>query len=238
MDPRQSPDMHRTPFVLLALFAAAAAASATEHDENDIEMAERLVACATCHGEAGRSDSETYFPSIAGKPAGYLYAQLEHYRAGRRRHVIMEGLLANLSADYLREIAAYYARQEPQWTLPSLPGADARLERGRRLVEQGDPELGVPSCRECHGDRLTGIAPSIPGLVGLRPEYLSGQLGAWRTGARRAAEPDCMAEIAQRLTPADLGAVTAYIASRPLPEDHRPTEGPPSSLPLDCGVVR
>src|SRR5690606_38509423 len=104
----QEPEMHRTPFVLLVLWAAATAASANELSENDIEMAERLVACASCHGDAGRSDSETYFPSIAGKPAGYLYAQLEHYRAGRRRHTIMEGMLANLSADYLHEIANYY----------------------------------------------------------------------------------------------------------------------------------
>jgi len=230
--------MHRTPLlVLLALCAAALTVSASEQSQDDLEMAERLVACASCHGEAGRSNSETYFPSIAGKPAGYLYAQLEHYRAGRRRHQIMEGLLANLSDEYLREIAEYYARQQPKWTPPSLPEADARLERGRKLVDDGDPELGVPSCRACHGERLTGIAPTIPGLLGLRPEYLSGQLGAWRTGARRAASPDCMAEIAQRLSPADLGAATAYIASLPLPEDHHPAEGPPTSLPLECGVV-
>lgn len=231
--------MHRTPLLVLLALCAAAATASTEQSDNDPEMAERLVACASCHGEAGRSNSETYFPSIAGKPAGYLYAQLEHYRAGRRRHTIMEGMLANLSSDYLHEIAEYYARQEPHWSAGSLPQAsEARLARGRQLVEHGDPELGVPSCSACHGDRLTGIAPSIPGLVGLRAEYLSAQLGAWKTGARRAAEPDCMAEIAERLTPADFGAVTAYIASRPLPEDHRPSEGPPSSLPLDCGVVR
>ncbi|MFS8607677.1 MAG: cytochrome c [Gammaproteobacteria bacterium] len=131
--------MHRTPLLVLLALCAAAATASTEQSDNDPEMAERLVACASCHGEAGRSNSETYFPSIAGKPAGYLYAQLEHYRSGRRRHQIMEGLLANLSDEYLREIADYYARQEPKWTPPSLPEADARLERGRALVEDGDP---------------------------------------------------------------------------------------------------
>src|SRR5690606_29251280 len=201
-------------------------------------LEERLAPCAACHGEGGRSASEVYFPSIAGKPAGYLYAQLENYRAGRRRHTIMEHLLAHMSRPYLKEIASYYSAQAPRWTAPRDLRADAELERGRQLVEDGDPARGVPSCRACHGNRLTGVAPHIPGLVGLRPEYLSAQLGAWRTGARRAAEPDCMAEIAERLDGSDIGAVTAWIASRPYPEDPRPAVSLPGELPLECGVVR
>lgn len=202
------------------------------------DLSERLAPCAACHGEHGRSTSEVYFPSIAGKPAGYLYAQLENYRAGRRRHTIMEGLLAHLSEPYLKEIAAYYARQEPKWTPPRQPRTDDELARGRQLVEDGDAELDIPSCRACHGERLTGVTPYIPGLVGLRPEYLSAQLAAWRTGARRAAEPDCMAQIAQRLDRDDIGAVTAWIASRPYPEDSRPIAALPNDLPLECGVVQ
>lgn len=222
----------------LCLLALCPLASADPADEHGRDLAERLAPCAACHGERGRSASEVYFPSIAGKPAGYLYAQLENYRAGRRRHTIMEGLLAHLSAPYLTEIAAYYARQEPKWTPPRDPRADEALARGRELVEAGDPELGIPSCRACHGDRLTGVAPNIPGLVGLRPEYLSAQLAAWRTGARRAAEPDCMATIAERLDRDDIGAVTAWIATRPYPEDPRPATALPDELPLECGVVR
>lgn len=228
--------MNRTPLLLLALLAIVLVGSADDATARDEELAERLAACASCHGEGGRSDSERYFPSIAGKPAGYLYAQLEHYRAGRRRHMIMEGMLANLSGSYLREIADYYARQKPQWTPPSVQRSATQLERGRVLVESGDPALGVPSCAACHGETLTGLAPSIPGLVGLRPEYLSAQLGAWRGGARRAAAPDCMAEIAERLDADDIAAVTAYIASRPYPEDHRPAQTT-RPLPLECGTV-
>jgi cytochrome c553 len=213
-------------------------AGAEPIDEPHEDISERLAPCAACHGDKGRSASEVYFPSIAGKPAGYLYAQLENYRAGRRRHNTMEHLLAHLSKPYLEEIAAYYSAQTPQWTPQRDRRTDAELDRGRLLVEEGDPELGIPSCRACHGSRLTGVAPHIPGLVGLRPEYLSAQLGAWRTGARRAAEPDCMAEIAERLDGSDIGAVTAWIASRPYPEDSRPDASLQQPLPLDCGVVR
>ncbi len=222
---------------LLCLLAACAAAGAQPAALQDDDLSDRLAPCAACHGESGRSNSEVYYPSIAGKPAGYLYAQLEHYRAGRRRHTIMEGLLAYLSKPYLEEIAAYYAAQAPQWTPSRDPRTDDQLARGKALVEQGDARLGVPSCRACHGDRLTGVAPYIPGLVGLRAEYLSAQLAAWRTGARRAAEPDCMAQIAARLDPEDLGAVTAWIASRPYPDDPQPATSLPGELPLDCGIV-
>jgi len=231
--------LHRTQLLLLPLWLLICPLAAADPiDEHSGHLSERLAPCAACHGERGRSTSEVYFPSIAGKPAGYLYAQLENYRAGRRRHTIMEHLLAHMSRPYLKEIASYYSAQAPRWTAPRDLRTDAELERGRQLVEDGDPALGVPSCRACHGNRLTGVAPHIPGLVGLRPEYLSAQLGAWRTGARRAAEPDCMAEIAERLDGSDIGAVTAWIASRPYPEDPRPAVSLPGELPLECGVVR
>jgi cytochrome c553 len=231
--------LHRTQLLLLPLWLLVCPLAAADPiDEHSGDLSERLAPCAACHGERGRSTSEVYFPSIAGKPAGYLYAQLENYRAGRRRHTIMEHLLAHLSAPYLKEIASYYSVQAPRWTAPRDLRTDAELERGRQLVEDGDPALGVPSCRACHGHRLTGVAPHIPGLVGLRPEYLSAQLGAWRTGARRAAEPDCMAEIAERLDGSDIGAVTAWIARRAYPEDSRPAASLPGELPLECGVVR
>lgn len=231
---------HWTLLVSVIVCSGLIGAGARADTLDDDDFAERLAPCAACHGERGRSASEVYYPSIAGKPAGYLYAQLENYRAGRRRHAIMEGLLAHLSEDYLREIAAYYARQQAQWTSPSPARTENELARGRELVELGDSERGIPSCRACHGDALTGIEPHVPGLLGLRPEYLSAQLGAWRTGARQAAEPDCMAAVAERLARDDIGAVTAWIASRPFPADPSPApaEAMPASLPLDCGVVR
>jgi cytochrome c553 len=32
---------------------------------------------------------------------------------------------------------------------------------------QGDPARRIPACVQCHGDALMGVAPSIPGLLGL-----------------------------------------------------------------------
>ena len=69
------------------------------------------------------------------------------------------------------------------------------LARGQALVNQGDPQRGIPACVACHGPALTGMEPAIPGLLGLRRLYRA-QLGAWRYGTRTAAAPDCMQIVA------------------------------------------
>ena len=81
------------------------------------------------------------------------------------------------------------------------------------------------------------MAPAIPGLLGLPSDYLKGQLGAWSNGQRRAQAPDCMAEVARRLTPEDVSAVAAWLASRPVPLPSRAAESLPAPLPQPCGSV-
>jgi cytochrome c553 len=66
------------------------------------------------------------------------------------------------------------------------------------------------------------VQPNVPGLLGLSHDYLNAQLGAWRTGQRRAHAPDCMAQVARRLTPEDLSAVTAFLAAQAVPRNAKP----------------
>lgn len=216
----------------LLLAAPVLSAAATPAD-----MEGRVAACAACHGEEGRSPEEGYAPSIAGKPAGYLHQQLANFRDGRRQHRVMQQMLAYLGDDYLREMAAYYAVQQPALAARARGAAPATLARGRELVEHGDPERELPACRSCHGSELLGVQPAIPGLLALSSDYLSAQLGAWREGVRHAAQPDCMAAIAERLTRDEIAAVTAWIASRPVPDPHAPAESLPGELPIPCGGV-
>jgi cytochrome c553 len=77
----------------------------------------------------------------------------------------------------------------------------------------------------------------VPGLLGLPRDYLAGQLGAWKTGQRRAASPDCMAQLVNRLGPDDISAVTHWLASRPVPADAKPAKAFPGPLPAACGGV-
>jgi cytochrome c553 len=212
--------------------AAGAARTATD------PMARRMQACTPCHGREGRATPEGYFPRIAGKPAGYLFNQLVHFREGRRGNAAMGYLVQHLSDDYLREIAEWFARQDLPYPPPPPTRADqALLARGERLVREGDPARRLPSCAACHGEALTGVLPAMPGLLGLPRDYIAGQLGAWRSKQRRAAEPDCMAEVSARMDGADVAAVAAWLSAQTVPAAGRPAAAPPGPLPLRCGSM-
>ena len=201
-------------------------------------IAQRVVACTGCHGKEGRAAPDGYYPRIAGKPAGYLFNQLRNFRDERRHYELMNGLLALLDDAYLQEIADHFASLDLPYPPPLAPVASAALrDAGEALVRRGDPARGVPACNDCHGVQMTGLAPFVPGLLGLPRDYLNAQLGAWRSGQRRALPPDCMAQVAQRLSPEDIGAVSAWLAAQPVPTPATAPPAPPTPLPIACGGV-
>ena len=199
-------------------------------------MAQRMKACVACHGPEGRSTNSGYLPRIAGKPAGYLYNQLINFREGKRHNAPMAYLLDHLSDAYLHEIASYFAALDlpypPPQTTDALP---AMLVRGQQLVRHGDAALGVPACASCHGAAMTGVAPAMPGLLGLPRDYILGQLGAWRNGKRQAAAPDCMGEIARRLSPQDVVAMASWLSSQPVTQGVAPAGSLPRKPDMTCG---
>lgn len=204
-------------------------------------MAQRVLACSACHArEAAPSAAgeELLFPRISGKPAGYLYNQLINFREGRRLYPLMTYMVDHLSDAYLREIAEHFSNQHLA-PAPPQPAAAGRavLERGRVLVTRGDPAIRVPACSACHGARLTGVAPTIPGLLGLPRDYVNAQFGAWKNQTRRAHQPDCMAAIAERLSLADVAAISGWLGTQPTPPDARPASADAIArpLPLECG---
>ena len=199
-------------------------------------LAQRLAPCTACHGVEGRSVGGAYVPRIAGKPAGYLFEQLLNFRDGRRHNATMAGLLDLLPDAYLREIAQHFSTLDFPHDRPAVPGAPpALLARGEALAQRGDPARELPACAECHGAQLTGALPAMPGLLGLPRDYLIAQLGAWRTGARHAAAPDCMSEVARRLSPEDLLSVAAWLSAQTVPQPMRPAPAPDRPAPLRCG---
>ena len=229
-----------SPLVLLLALAcawpgmalAAPASVPAGHDS----LEQRIKACTACHAPKERHDA--FFPRIAGTPAGYLYNQLLNFREGRRQYPMMNYMVEHLPDDYLREIAEYFAAQHPAPppAQPSSAGATA-LARGKQLVLHGDSGKKIPACISCHGEKLAGVAPAIPGLLGLPRDYINAQLGAWKNGIRRAHAPDCMAQVAQRLSDADVGAVSAWLGTQVASADARPASGIALPLPLHCGGV-
>jgi len=222
--------------LLLAGVAGSAASRAQSPPQAPDTMAARLLGCAPCHGEQGQGTSNEYFPRLAGKPAGYLFNQLLAFAEGRRKYAPMNYLLEFQPEDYLRKMAEYYVAQRPPAQPPRTPSvSDAVLAHGRTLVAQGDAQRGIPPCSGCHGSLLTGMETPIPGLLGLRPTYITAQLGAFRYGTRIAPEPDCMQIVAGHLTEADVAAVAAYLATLPAPADPTPVPKGSLPMPLPCG---
>ena len=146
-------------------------------------------------------------------------------------YTLMAGLLAPLGPEYLRDMATYFSELDVPYPAPARSNAPAAvLERGKTLVLQGDKTLGIPACVLCHGQALTGVAPTTPGLLGLPRDYLNAQLGGWQTGQRKAHAPDCMASIARKLGVDDLNAATQWLSSQTLPTSSKPATQRPSAL--------
>jgi cytochrome c553 len=221
--------------VAAALLGVAATAPAAPFEDT---MAQRVLACTGCHGPEGRAAPDGYYPRIAGKPAGYLANQLLNFRDGRRPYALMSNLLAPLSDAYLGEIASHFASLELPYPAPApsdMP--EAGRARVAKLVTEGDVRRGLPACTACHGTAMTGTAPFVPGLIGLPRDYLNAQLGAWRAGKRSAQSPDCMAQVAQALAPAEIAQISAWLAAQPAPANARSAAAFAAPLPMACGGV-
>lgn len=226
----------------LTAFSVLASASAWAQTDADTrlptDMADRVAACIVCHGSEGRATPDGYYPRIAGKPADYLYHQLLNFRDGRRQYAPMAWLLQNLPDAYLRDIASYFSMQHPPYArIPAGNASPAVLQRGEQLVRQGDPARRTPACVACHGEDLAGLAPAIPGLLGLPRDYLTAQLGAWQGGTRATPEPDCMTQVIAGVPPADIAAVAIWLSAQPVPPDYAPRQAPGAILPLACHGV-
>ncbi len=219
----------------LASLACAQGADTPSFQQLD-SMEARVQGCVTCHGPSGQGTGSGYFPRIAGKPAQYLYNQLVAFRDGRRTYPPMNALVAYLPDAYLREIAEHFAKQRPDFGARETGSLDAAtLARGKTLATVGDVQKGVPACMACHGARLYGVEPGIPGLVGLRSSYIAAQLTRWRVGERRAREPDCMKRVATRLTDADIAAVAGWLSQQGAPVDAAPEPAALQRMPYACG---
>lgn len=228
----------RVALATLCAFAGLAVAQG----ESQPDLRERLAACAICHGGHGEgvSDGAEYYPHLAGKPAGYLLAQMQAFRDGRRHYPRMVYLMQYMDDAWLGEIAHWYAAQ-PAHRQHGHGGPSALDDAGRAraetLVFQGDRQRELPACATCHGERLNGVEPGIPALVGLPTDYLIAQLGGWITGARVSREPDCMAHIARRIDPADIRLVATWLAEQPADPDQRPMPAGSVILPMPCGPL-
>lgn len=198
---------------VLAVAAFAAGHSASEQGGGkfgDPAKGERIAGqvCAACHGVDGNSPLSAN-PNLAGQHADYLYKQLTEYKSGARANAIMAGMVANLSDEDMRDLAAFYASK------PAKQGFARDLElvtAGQQLYRAGVPDKGIAACSACHSPDGTGVPPQYPRVSGQHAEYTAAQLRAFRAGARNNDVNAMMRMVAARLSESEIDALAEYIS--------------------------
>lgn len=203
---------------LLALGAGIfvpAAALAQGFPQADPSQARQLVTqvCAACHAEDGNSTLPAN-PVLAGQHADYTLKQLMNFRPqdgkpATRPNAVMAGMVANLSAGDLRNLAAYFEAQK----LAPRAARDPELAKlGQTIYRGGILAKNVAACTACHGPNGSGIPAQFPRLAGQFAEYISAQLRAFRAGERANDPNRMMRAVAERLSDREIAAVAEYIA--------------------------
>ena len=150
-------------------------------------------ACAGCHGEQGVSSSSAN-PSIAGQDAEYFIAAMRAYKDGSRADESMKGIAAALDEPAIRNLAAFYASQQPQPPKVDKPLATAEW---------------VQRCDRCHGINGNSSDVRVPAIAAQRSDYLAKSLEAYQSGARKESP---MSAMSASLTPDDIAALADYYA--------------------------
>lgn len=149
--------------------------------------------CAGCHGETGVSTNPAN-PSLAGQDAEYLLAALRAYKDGSRTEGTMKNAVAKLEEGTMKNLAAFYASQQPQPPKVARPLSTAEW---------------VQRCDRCHGVGGNSTDPRTPALAAQRADYLNKVLHAYQKGKRK---DSVMAAMSSTLTDADIDGLAAYYA--------------------------
>ena len=186
--------------------------------------ATKAKACFACHGENGTSVAPI-FPRLAGQRVDYLYHRLLTFKRASAKDPYyskspMTAMAVPLSDSDMRNLAAFFASQEPQPAVPTpLP---ASPEKGERLFRTGDPTRGVPPCQGCHGVGARGTAVDkgpylvYPVLRGQYSPYLVSRLTNFRMGQPHDSTSDfIMSNVARTLDDDSVQAIAAWLSSLP-----------------------
>ena len=168
--------------------------------------------CAACHNPDGNSALAAN-PKLAGQHPDYLYKQLQDFKAdgGKaavRNSPVMGGMVAALSDQDMKNVAAWYASQSQK----GEQAKDQAIAVGQKLYRAGDAARGLPACAACHGPAGAGIPSQYPRIGGQFADYTEAQLKAFRTGERANDQNKMMRAVAARMTDGEIKAVSDYVA--------------------------
>jgi len=93
-------------------------------------------------------------------------------------------------------------------------GKDLATTGGARIVGNEFIRGKTTPCITCHGPDLMGVA-DIPPIAGRSPSYMVRQMWDIQQGTRNSENAQLMKLVMANLTPEDMVAIAAYVASRP-----------------------
>jgi cytochrome c553 len=208
--------MNRKLAVLAAMGLLWAAQSAAQGAaQPDVAKGESIAKqiCAACHSPDGNSATPAN-PKLAGQFQEYLHKQLVNFKPqggkkAERDNAVMAGMVANLSGDDMRNVAAYFGAQKLR---PATASDKDLAAHGQKLWRGGNAASGVPACAGCHGPDGAGIPAQFPRLAGQFAEYTEAQLKLFRAGGRANDANGMMRGVAARLTDQEIKALAEYSA--------------------------
>jgi cytochrome c553 len=193
------------PLFVVSLLAAAMA-PAWADDAPDLAAGEAASAvCQACHAADGTRGAPEN-PILQGQFPEYLAKQLHDYQSGKRQNAIMQGMVAALNDEMIRDITAFYGAK------PAPAGFAQNKDTvlmGERIWRGGIADRKIPACAGCHGPTGSGIPVQYPRIAGQHAQYTEAQLYAFRTGERVNVQ---MTGVASKMNDAEIKAVSDYAA--------------------------
>lgn len=168
--------------------------------------------CVSCHGAQGQG-LEGVGPKLAGLSSAYMAAQIKLFQSGSRQNPLMQPMAMMLQGENIQVAADYFASQ-PVGDISLLYRGDkvAITDPAEKLAYQGDWSRDLPACFSCHGPSAIG-AEQFPRLAGQQASYIKSQLEAWQKGTRKGDADNMMANVAGKLTAAEIDQLAQYLAS-------------------------
>jgi cytochrome c553 len=203
----------------MALFAGLLASSAPlaqgPSAAGDASKGQQIASqvCAACHNTDGNS-TQAVNPILAGQHSEYTFKQLQNFKPqggkpAERPNPIMAGMVAALSVDDMRNVAAYFESRTPK---PRAARDPALVRLGQSIYRGGILARNVAACTACHGPNGAGVPAQYPRLAGQFSEYVAAQLRAFRSGERANDPNRTMRAVAEKLSDREIAAVAEYIS--------------------------
>ena len=97
--------------IYLAVLCAALSAGPVVAGGDPQAGKEKSSVCAGCHGADGNSVIGAN-PRLAGQYESYLLQALKRYKSGQRKDLVMGNMVAELSLQDMKDLAAWFSSQE------------------------------------------------------------------------------------------------------------------------------